>query len=336
MTHTTTTDHQNHVDNTHLPSTPSSPPITAAALESGPLRVVRQVDALTAPRARPAPAWRAPGPPGPRPGGLVAAPTDPAAAPPRGDRGDSGPRGTCFMSNMPAAADATARRTPSTTNERKSTVVHPLTDPAKRGELTGSGRTTTMTVRTTASLRAAAAVGVAGALVLVAASLLQVIDALVAADFRLAYRTVPETAAGLMLVGTLVALGHSGAVGHGRGARSGLVLAALGWVSFAVAQVGSQLRGGDFTPAFIVSTLLLVVGMTAVGVAALRRRMWTGWTRWLPLLSGTYLIAAAPLLGSPGATGELAIAGWGVLWLVLGLVLVRRPRAHWRSASSPG
>ncbi len=73
------------------------------------------------------------------------------------------------------------------------------------------------------------------------------------------------------------------------------------------------------------SAVLAAAGMIVAGISAVRRGAWQGWRRFAPLLVGVYpfvaMFSAVLLTGSPN---ELAIAGWGLAWLTLG-VAMRRP-----------
>jgi hypothetical protein len=84
---------------------------------------------------------------------------------------------------------------------------------------------------------------------------------------------------------------------------------------------------------FVVATALHVFGMLPVAVTALRARVRPAPTRVLPLLCALYPLGAMPLFGLPGAGGHLAVAGWGVCWLLLALRLHRYGHRQRRSAA---
>ena len=175
------------------------------------------------------------------------------------------------------------------------------------------------------STRKLVLVGVVGAVGYLGAALVQAADPLRPDATGFASRNIPSAIAALLLVATVVGLARSGVAGNRRAARIGMIAVALGWVTTAAAHVISQLRGEDFPPPYIIATVLQFIGMMLIGVAVLRAGGWTRWPRWVPLGCALYLVSASPSLGLPDAPGHLAVAGWGVCWLVLGLVLLRHP-----------
>lgn len=170
--------------------------------------------------------------------------------------------------------------------------------------------------------RPPAVVGTAGAVGYLAVALIQAVDPIGPGAPGFAFRNAVSIASTVLLIGVVVGLARTGAAGRTVPARIGLATVAAGWVMIVGAQMAVQLRGGEITALFVVATLLHVLGMITVGVAVLRGDAWSGPRRCAPLLCGVYLVAAMPLLGSPGAVGHLAIAGWAACWLLLGLAVV--------------
>jgi hypothetical protein len=66
--------------------------------------------------------------------------------------------------------------------------------------------------------------------------------------------------------------------------------------------------------------LLGAVGIVVTGIAVARARQWTGWRRLAPPMAGLYPFVA--MFGFVIVTGEpnvLAIAGWSLPWILVGL-----------------
>ena len=128
----------------------------------------------------------------------------------------------------------------------------------------------------------------------------------------------------LLLIG-VVGLALSGAApGWFGGIYLGIAL--LGRVDFVVAEIHALinvLTSGDDTSILLpLGPLITAVGMTLVGVAVLRAKHWRGWQRFTPLLAGIYpFVAMFPFIFITGEPNILAIAGWGLTWLLLGYAM---------------
>ncbi len=123
----------------------------------------------------------------------------------------------------------------------------------------------------------------------------------------------------LLLIG-VVGLALSGAAPGWFGGIS-LGIALLGRVDFVAAEVHSLIIGYD-SDLLPLGALITAVGMTLVGIAVLRARRWGGWQRFAPLLAGIYpFVAMFPFIFVTDEPSELAITGWGLLWLLLGYAL---------------
>jgi hypothetical protein len=179
----------------------------------------------------------------------------------------------------------------------------------------------------TSSRTLPATLGTLGALVFTGVGVLQTIDPTFPGEPAFAGRNVPSAIGALLMVGLVVGLHRSGAVGDRRLVRVGLGAAALGWVVDAAAQLISQAMGVDYPPPYIAASALLVFGMLPPGIAALREGVWSGWRRWTPLVTVICLVVASPLLGAPGVVANAAGAVWGACWVALGgaLLTARQP-----------
>ena len=129
----------------------------------------------------------------------------------------------------------------------------------------------------------------------------------------------------LLLIG-VVGLALSGAAPGWFGGIS-LGIALLGRVDFVLAEIHSLINvltiGEDTSVLLPLGALTTAVGMTLVGVAVLRAKRWGGWQRFTPLLAGIYpFVAMFPFFVITGEPNVLAIAGWGLLWLLLGYAIL--------------
>ena len=123
----------------------------------------------------------------------------------------------------------------------------------------------------------------------------------------------------LLLLG-VVGLALSGVVSGWFGGIA-LGLALLGRADFVLAEIHSLILGEE-SVLLPLGALITAVGMTLVGIAALRARRWRGWPRFPPLLVGVYpFVVMFPLIFITNEPNILAIGGWGLTWLLLGYAM---------------
>jgi hypothetical protein len=148
----------------------------------------------------------------------------------------------------------------------------------------------------------------------------------------------------LGLTGLLVGLARSGAVGPGRVARAGGVVAVVGMLLlaamelFAIRFAESTTQAANEGPmgaGYGITTSLVGLGMLAAGAGVLRAGAWSGWRRFIPLLLGVTLFTVV----TPGMFGgfviaRLAIGSWMALFGALGWALVVETGRHARGAST--
>jgi hypothetical protein len=68
-------------------------------------------------------------------------------------------------------------------------------------------------------------------------------------------------------------------------------------------------------------------GMVVTGIAVLRARRWTGWRRFAPLVAGLYpFVAMFGFVIVTGGPNALAIVGWSLPWLLVGLAAAAEAR----------
>lgn len=130
----------------------------------------------------------------------------------------------------------------------------------------------------------------------------------------------------LLLVG-LLGFGRSGAAA-GRLGLVGVGGAVLGRLVFIAAEIQALAQGNDETPLLPAAVVLTAVSMILAGIAVLRSGNWTGWRRLIPLGIGLYpFLFMIPFAATNPEPPMLAIAGWGILWALLGLALAQPNRS---------
>jgi len=73
-----------------------------------------------------------------------------------------------------------------------------------------------------------------------------------------------------------------------------------------------------------VAMLLMGVGLLIAGLVIARRRMLTGWARWITLATGGYVfVILFPAVFGPNVAGRLAIGGWMLAWAAVGWAVAR-------------
>lgn len=139
----------------------------------------------------------------------------------------------------------------------------------------------------------------------------------------------------LVLVGVL-GLAWSGALGGSRIGRIGAWVAAVGWVGLAGCEIAALSFWDSAYPtpqtdkldtAYGVSTLLIGVGLSAMGVAVLRAGVWSGWRRLITLACGAAVfVIILPVVFSGNFTlGRLVLVVWLLMLGGLGYGLATSP-----------
>ena len=137
----------------------------------------------------------------------------------------------------------------------------------------------------------------------------------------------------LLLIG-VVGLALSGAAPGWFGGIS-LGIALLGRADFVAAEIHSLFIGYD-SDLLALGALITAVGMTLVGIAVLRAKRWGGWERFTPLLVGVYpFVVMFPFIFITDEPSQLAIAGWGLPWLLLGYAIWTNTRERRTSQPAP-
>ncbi|MGL6278755.1 MAG: hypothetical protein ACRC50_04270 [Gaiella sp.] len=134
----------------------------------------------------------------------------------------------------------------------------------------------------------------------------------------------------LGLLAGILALGRSGAAGARllgvRAAAAGMGLLTLAEIA-AIAAAGSSYPspGTEVLDALYgISVVAIGAGLVAAGIAVVRRDLWRGRSRWLPLVTGLYaFVPMMPLMFMGYLGARLAITGWMLLFAALGWMLGR-------------
>jgi hypothetical protein len=189
-----------------------------------------------------------------------------------------------------------------------------------------------MTARTMTTTRPVAAPTLA--LISAAAAAIGIIDGILGVAIpALAYDGPPlwwnSTLLAMMHLGQVaaaVAVSQARLAGSGVTARAGLVLWILGGLGFAVGELVYLVAGGASDVVFQIASITTLVGMVLAGVGVLRTGRWAGAGRFLPLITGLYLIPLTVVIIATDAA-LVALTGYSVLWLLLGVSLYAVTRA---------
>ncbi|WP_250036104.1 hypothetical protein [Paractinoplanes maris] len=118
-----------------------------------------------------------------------------------------------------------------------------------------------------------------------------------------------------------------------RSTKAGLVIAAVGMVLLMVcelfaitaakAQVGTP-AADAVDNAYGAPMILIGAGMVLAGVGLVRRPVFPGWGRWIPLVLGIYVfVPLFPAVFGPMVLGRIAIGVWFAIFAALGVALMR-------------
>jgi hypothetical protein len=131
-------------------------------------------------------------------------------------------------------------------------------------------------------------------------------------------------------IAAAVAVARAGLAGGGINARIGLGLWIFGVAGYVVGELVYIVAPGASDIAFQIGSIATLVGMVMAGVGVLRTGRWTGPGRYLPLVMGLYVIPLVVMLIATDAA-LVALTGYSVLWLLLGVSLYFTTRDRLRS-----
>jgi hypothetical protein len=147
----------------------------------------------------------------------------------------------------------------------------------------------------------------------------------------------------LVVLTGMIAFRRSGVIGASRAATAGLGSVILGTGLLVACELATTpLANRSETvawatvvnSAFGVATVLVTLGMLAVGVAVLRGGTWPSWRRYAPLACGALSLAVIPLQFTSAIWAGVAVyaLGYGVLALALLTEPVAKPTASLQAA----
>jgi len=127
---------------------------------------------------------------------------------------------------------------------------------------------------------------------------------------------------GVFLLMSVVGLVLSGAAGKSWLGKIGLGLALLGRLLLIPGELALLVQYETGQALLGICTPVIGLGMLLCGIAVLREQRWRSWTRFTPFVCGLYtFLIILPAFAITGGPNFLAIAGWGVCWLLFGLAL---------------
>jgi hypothetical protein len=209
-----------------------------------------------------------------------------------------------------------------------------------------------MTTSDTAAIRRAGAVGaVGGALTALSGMFVQAVvqPASTVSDQLWSYPWSPALLGpvsvvyavfhGLVLYGVF-GFARAGIAGPGRGARVGTRLALAGTALLVVAELASipfaaqplDAPGPSAVGAlFGLATVLSGVGFVVAGITTLQAGAWSGWRRYVPLVTGLWLVLTTGLAMTAALAAGVGV--YGLCLLALGLALRTQPAPRRVSAA---
>lgn len=159
----------------------------------------------------------------------------------------------------------------------------------------------------------------------------------------------PLTPTGFLAIQTVFVLNHvmllagiagvlrSGAAGSSKTGRAGTWIAISGMVLLTLCEIRAMTLANSAYPtpqtdtldmAYGISTILIGIGLTALGVAVARAGVWTGWQMFIVLITGVavFIIVIPGVFGSFLAA-RLALITWMLMFAAMGAALLRLPQA---------
>jgi hypothetical protein len=118
-------------------------------------------------------------------------------------------------------------------------------------------------------------------------------------------------------------------------AYSGIVIAALGYFTITLAEGTLRLSFDLGNTLFGVAVPLAGLGFILLGSAVIRTNHWSGWQKWMPLLTGLYIpIVLLPAFALAQGPNFLAITGLSGCRLALGIALAQSNQSQVMNSSN--
>jgi hypothetical protein len=126
----------------------------------------------------------------------------------------------------------------------------------------------------------------------------------------------------------------SRASGRGRLAYTGMVIAALGYLVLTFAEGILRFSFDLGNNLFGIAVPLAGLGFILLGIAVLRTNLWSGWQKWMPLLTGLYIpIVLLPAFALAQGPSFPAITGLSCCRLALGIALAQADQSKVMNSS---
>ncbi len=99
----------------------------------------------------------------------------------------------------------------------------------------------------------------------------------------------------------------------------GAVLTVLGnLIRIMVSALLIVLPSPTYVPLILISILLVVLGMGALGLTTLLGKQITGWQAWTPLFAGGFTLVPAAVYSIDPYIHYILLGLWGITWLLVG------------------
>jgi hypothetical protein len=125
----------------------------------------------------------------------------------------------------------------------------------------------------------------------------------------------------LLLVGFFGVLWSDG-IGRSIFGKIAFGIGATGHLLFLAGEAHSLVLGTLSEELIALGALVSAIGMLLTGIVTLAAKRWQGWTRWMPLVAGLYpWLVMFPIFVIAAQTSSVAIVGWGLARLALGVAI---------------
>jgi hypothetical protein len=124
----------------------------------------------------------------------------------------------------------------------------------------------------------------------------------------------------LLVLAGVAALATANIGGRGWFSKGAFAVAVVGFCLQTAAEAVLRINFNLGNTLFGIAAPTVAAGMTLVGIAIIRARIWSGWHRYAALATGLYVPAVLiPSFALAKGPSFLALTGWSVCYLALGL-----------------